>query len=103
MLCQQSVSTLCSCSKQAHFAWKKLLTIIPVTWGDRDVTLRKKNSIDYLISTISGQNCINRRRRAEFGMTISDSPGPRKTYTEISSNDLSTVVKEILDILLLVH
>ena len=32
-------------------------------------------------------------------MTISDSPGLRKTYTEISSNDLNTVVKEILDIL----
>ena len=40
-----------------------------------------------------------RRRRAEFEMTISDPSGPRKISTEISSNDLNTVVKEILDIL----
>ena len=52
---QQTVSTLCSCSKEAHFACMKLLTISPVTWGDRDVTLKKKNSIDYLTSTIPEQ------------------------------------------------
>ena len=50
-------------------------------------------------STLGVSERILRRRRAEFGMTISDSSGPRKTYTEISSNDLNTVVKEILDIL----
>ena len=73
--------------------------------GDQDVTLRKKNSIGYLISTISGQKLPGvsektlRQRRAEFGMTISDPSGPRKMYTKISSNDLNTVVKENLDIL----
>ena len=50
-------------------------------------------------STLGVSERTLRRRRAEFGMTISDSSGPRKTYTEISSNDLNTVVKEILDIL----
>ena len=39
----------------SQLACMKLFTISPVTWGDRDVTLRKKNSIDYLISTIPGQ------------------------------------------------
>ena len=32
-------------------------------------------------------------------MTISDPSGPRKIYTEISSNDLNIVLKEILNIL----
>ena len=32
-------------------------------------------------------------------MIISEPSGPRKTYTEISSNDPNSVVKEILDIL----
>ena len=32
-------------------------------------------------------------------MTTSVSSGPRKTYSEISSNDLNTVVKEISNIL----
>ena len=46
---------VCSCSKQIQFAWIKLLAIVPVTWDDRDVILRKKNSKDYLISTIPAQ------------------------------------------------
>ena len=50
-------------------------------------------------STLGVSERTLRRRRVEFGMTISDPSGPRKTYTEISSNDLNTVVKEILDIL----
>ena len=54
MFCQQTMSMLCSCSKQAQFAWIKLLAVIPVTWVNQDVTLRK-NSIGYLISTIQGQ------------------------------------------------
>ena len=40
-----------------------------------------------------------KRRRAKFGMTISDPSWPQKKYTEISSNDFNTVVKEMLDIL----
>ena len=50
-------------------------------------------------STLGVSERTSRRRRAEFGMTISDPSGPRKTYTEISSNDLNTVAKEILGIL----
>ena len=50
-------------------------------------------------STLGVSERTLRRRRAEFGMTISEPSGPRKTYTEICSNDPNSVVKEILDIL----
>ena len=50
-------------------------------------------------STLGVSERTLRRRRAEFGMTMLDPSKPRKTYTEISSNDLNTVVKKILDIL----
>ena len=56
MLCQQTVRTLCSYSKLDKFAGMKLLTIIAVTWDDRELTLRRKNS---LISTIPEQKYIN--------------------------------------------
>ena len=52
-----------------------------------------------LASTLGVSERILRRRRAEFGMTISDPSGPQKTCTEISSNGLNTVAEEILDIL----
>ena len=43
MLCQKTMSTLCSSSMLAQFAGMKLLAIIAVTWEDREVTLRRKN------------------------------------------------------------
>ena len=57
------------------------------------------HSCTNVASTLGVSERTLRRRTAEFGMTISDPSGPRKAYTEISSNDLNTVVKEILDIL----
>ena len=40
-----------------------------------------------------------RRRRLEFGMNISETSGPRLTYTNISNEDLCSEVRNILIIL----
>ena len=39
------------------------------------------------------------RRRHEYGLTVSDTRGPRTTYTNISQSDLCNVVREVLGIL----
>ena len=39
------------------------------------------------------------RRRHEFGLPVSDSRGPRSTYSNISQTDLCNVVREVLQIL----
>ena len=43
ILCQQTMSTLCSYSKLAQFTRMKLLAIIAVTWDNRDNTFKRKN------------------------------------------------------------
>ena len=39
------------------------------------------------------------RRRHEYGLTVSNTRGPRNTYTEITQNDLCNIVREVLQIL----
>ena len=39
------------------------------------------------------------RRHHEFGLPVSDSRGPRSTYSHISQTDLCNVVREVLQIL----
>ena len=58
--------------------------------GIRYSTLRWEQEISY--STLL-------RRRHEYGLPVSGTQGQRTTYTEISGNDLYSIVSEVLGIL----